>query len=245
MKVSSVAYLLSLGSTALASASNNYTDYLLSSGTIKLGVWQSAYDRASSFVSTLTTAEKISIISGGDAGDFSAMAMLDSSSNPLTYYYVTTWPAGLAMAMTWNQSAIEGQGNALGAEYKGKGINLAYAPTLEPLGRSAWCGRTGETYGPDSYFAGKMGGRFVKVHLRIKPSVIIILMEVCAGYLRCRCHPQRKALHPQRIRNQPSGLIGRRYGRRWRTRRRRCTANQATIQQHDDHELNLHLDRRL
>ncbi|KAF2709060.1 glycoside hydrolase family 3 protein [Pleomassaria siparia CBS 279.74] len=162
MKSTSIAFVLSLGTAALVSASDNYTDYLLSSGTIKLGIWQPAYDRASAFVSTLTTAEKISIISGGDAGNFSAMAMLDSSSNPLTYYFVTTWPAGLAMAMTWNQSTIEAQGKALGDEFKGKGVNLAFAPTLEPLGRSAWGGRTGETYGPDSYFAGKMGGRFVK-----------------------------------------------------------------------------------
>jgi beta-glucosidase len=156
MKNSSIVSLLSLGTVALAS--ENYTDYILSSGAIKLGIWQTAYDKAEAFVSTLTTAEKSSIISGGDAGNFSALAMLDSSSNPLTYYFVTTWPAGLAMAMTWNQSTIEAQGAALGAEYGGKGISLAYAPTLEPLGRSAWCGRTGETYGPDSYFAGKAGG---------------------------------------------------------------------------------------
>lgn len=46
--------------------------------------------------------------------------------------------------------------------FRGKGINLAYAPTLEPLGRSAWCGRTGETYGADSYLNGAIGGKFVK-----------------------------------------------------------------------------------
>jgi beta-glucosidase len=80
--------------------------------------------------------------------------MLDSSTNPLTYYYVTTWPAGLAMAMTWDKDVIHDQGQALGAEFRGKGINLAYAPTLQPLGRSAWGGRTGETYGPDSYLNG-------------------------------------------------------------------------------------------
>jgi beta-glucosidase len=66
------------------------------------------------------------------------------------------------MSMTWNKDAINGQGKALGAEFKGKGINLAYAPTVQPLGRSAWGGRTGETYGPDSYMAGIMSGEFVK-----------------------------------------------------------------------------------
>jgi hypothetical protein len=127
-----------------------YTHVLL----VNLGEWQDAYDKASSFVQGLTTAEKISFIGGGDAGNISSLHMLDSSTNPLTYYYVTTWPAGLAMAMTWDKDAILGQGEALGSEFRGKGINLAYAPTLQPLGRSAWGGRTGETYGPDSYFSG-------------------------------------------------------------------------------------------
>ncbi|RDW58789.1 hypothetical protein BP6252_13265 [Coleophoma cylindrospora] len=154
--------LLYYGNIVAATASSNYTDYLLSSGTVKLGEWQSAYDKASALVETLTTEEKLTIITGGSAGNFTALEMLDSSTNPYTYYYVTTWPAGLAMAMTWNQTGIHDQGQALGSEFRGKGINLAYAPTLQPLGRSAWGGRQGETYGPDSYLNGHMGGQFVK-----------------------------------------------------------------------------------
>lgn len=133
--------LLQFGAGVLGDASSNYTEQLLSSGTIKLGDWQSAYDKAYAIVQTLNTTEKLSIITGGNGGNFSALHALDSSTNPLTYYYVTTWPAGSAMAMTWDKDAILGQGNALGSEFRGKGINLAYAPTLEPLGRSAWCGR--------------------------------------------------------------------------------------------------------
>ncbi|KUJ09829.1 uncharacterized protein LY89DRAFT_277926 [Mollisia scopiformis] len=154
--------LLRFGVVVQGDASSNYTAQLLSSGTIKLGDWQAAYDKAYAIVQTLNTTEKLSIITGGSGGNFSALDMLDSSTNPLTYYYVTTWPAGGAMAMTWDKSAIQSQGSALGAEFRGKGINLAYAPTLEPLGRSAWCGRIGETYGADSYLNGAMGGSFVK-----------------------------------------------------------------------------------
>jgi beta-glucosidase len=158
----SLLVLLHLAAGVLGDASANYTAQLLSSGTIKLGDWQSAYDKAYAIVQNLNTTEKLSIITGGSGGNFSALAMLDSSTNPLTYYYVTTWPAGGAMAMTWDKDAILGQGSALGSEFRGKGINLAYAPTLEPLGRSAWCGRIGETYGADSYLNGAMGGSFVK-----------------------------------------------------------------------------------
>ncbi|KAI0478978.1 glycoside hydrolase superfamily [Xylariaceae sp. FL0804] len=146
---------LSLGSLASADASSNYTAQLLSSGTVKLGAWQDAYDKASVLVKSLSTSEKLSVITGGDAGDFPGLEKLDSSTNPLNYYYVTTWPAGLAMSMTWDKNAIYGQAKALGSEFRGKGINVALAPTLEPLGRSAWDGRTGESYGVDSYLAGQ------------------------------------------------------------------------------------------
>ncbi|KAF4634500.1 hypothetical protein G7Y89_g3598 [Cudoniella acicularis] len=127
--------LLHLGVGVLGDASSNYTSQFLSSVTIKLGDWQAAYDKANALVQTLSTTEKLSIITGGDRGNFSSLAMLDSSTNPLTYFYVTTWPAGMSMAISWDKEAIQGQGKALGLEFRGKGINLAYAPTLEPLGR--------------------------------------------------------------------------------------------------------------
>ncbi|KAF4915230.1 putative beta-glucosidase D [Colletotrichum viniferum] len=157
-----LAILTYVTGTLAADASANYTEQLLSSGTIKLGAWQDAYDKAAALVATLTTDEKISIAAGGDGGNFTALQNLDSATNPLTYFYVTTWPAGLAMAMTWDTAAAEGQGQGVGVEFKGKGINMAYGPTLEPLGRSAWGGRTGETYGVDSYQAGIMAGAVVK-----------------------------------------------------------------------------------
>ncbi len=68
----------------------------------------------------------------------------------------------LIVPVTWDKDAIQAQGQGVGAEFRGKGINMALAPTLEPLGRSAWCGRIGETYGADSYLNGAMGGNFVK-----------------------------------------------------------------------------------
>lgn len=156
--------VLSFGSstTWAQDASANYTAQLLSSGTVKLGEWQAAFDKASDLVATLNTTEKLSIITGGSVGNFSGLNMLDSATNPRMFYYVTTWPAGLAMAMTWDTDAAAGQGQGVGAEFKGKGVNLAFGPTLEPLGRSAWAGRTGETYGVDSFHAGLMAGAVVK-----------------------------------------------------------------------------------
>ena len=48
----------------------------------------------------LTTTEKLSIITGSGAGNYSGVQASDSSANPINYYFVTAWPAGLAMSMT-------------------------------------------------------------------------------------------------------------------------------------------------
>ena len=96
---------------------------------MNLGDWQSAYDKASTLIASLTNAAKLSVITGEDVSSFPALHMLNSSTNLYNYYYVTTWPAGLAMAMTWNTTGIHAQGEA-----------LHYSP-LQPLGRSAWGGR--------------------------------------------------------------------------------------------------------
>lgn len=131
--------------------------------TVSLGDWETAYEKAAALVASLTTAEKISVISGQSVGNFSALNTKDSSTNPLSYAFVTTWPAGLAMAQTWNKTAMYGQGLGLGEEFHGKGMNMVLAPTQQPLGRSPWNGRTGETYGADSYISGAMAAEFVKV----------------------------------------------------------------------------------
>ncbi|KAH7075084.1 glycoside hydrolase superfamily [Paraphoma chrysanthemicola] len=145
-----------------AEVASNYTDAILSSGTVKLGDWQDAYEKASTFVDSLSTSEKLSIITGGGGRNLSGIEMLDSSSNPINYYFVTAWPAPLAIAMTWDKNYIVEQGEALGAEFKGKGVNVGYGPTVQPLGRSPWGGRGAETYGPDSYFSGIMSGGLVQ-----------------------------------------------------------------------------------
>lgn len=129
---------------------------------VSLGDWESAFEKAQTFVNSLTNEEKISFIGGGSAGNFSALEFKDSSSSILDYYYVTTWPAPLSMAMTWDKDLVHQQALALGSEMKAKGINIANAPTTQPLGRCADGGRNGETYGPDSYLNGLMTGQAAK-----------------------------------------------------------------------------------
>ncbi|KAF2029955.1 glycoside hydrolase family 3 protein [Setomelanomma holmii] len=152
---------LYIGGAVNAAVESNYTEAILSSGTIKLGDWQDAYDKATAFVNSLSTSDKLSIITGGTVNNVT-INKLDSSSNPINYYFVTAWPAPLSIAMTWDKDFIIEQGQALGAEFKGKGVNVGYGPTVQPLGRSPWGKRGAETYGPDSYFSGIMSGGLVE-----------------------------------------------------------------------------------
>lgn len=56
--------------------------------------------------------------------------------------------------MTWDKDMMYGMYKALGDEFYAKGINVANGPVSQPLGRSPWGGRNGESFGPDSYLNG-------------------------------------------------------------------------------------------
>ncbi|KAF2085892.1 glycoside hydrolase family 3 protein [Saccharata proteae CBS 121410] len=160
----SIAYLsaLSVLVSGISGYSTNYTSQLLSSGTIKLGDWQDAYDRAAAFVDTLNTTQKIELITGSSVSNFTALYHRDSGDSILDYFYVTTWPLSSSLAMTWDKEHFYQQYKALGDEFYAKGINVANGPVSEPLGRTPWGGRNGESFGPDSYLNGIAFGKAVK-----------------------------------------------------------------------------------
>ncbi|KAF2144828.1 glycoside hydrolase family 3 protein [Aplosporella prunicola CBS 121167] len=154
--------LLTLFTNGIYAYSTNYTSQLLSSGTVNLGEWQSAYDEAKTFVEGLTTAEKISLITGSDVGNFSALNFKDSGASILDYFYVTTWPVGSALAMTWDKNLAYTQHKALGSEFRNKGLQVINGPVSQPLGRTPWGGRNAESFGPDSYLNGIFFGQAVR-----------------------------------------------------------------------------------
>ncbi|KUI64586.1 putative beta-glucosidase D [Cytospora mali] len=156
--LASALYLFGQNAAATNSSSNYNTTSLLSSGYLKLGDWQDAYDKSKALLDSLTTAEKLSIVCAGDGGNFSSLYFKDSSSTVLYEYYVTTWPASLSLAHSWNKSLVYEHGGALATEHKARGVNAVNCPTSQPLGRNPWGGRLGETFGPDSYLNGQMTG---------------------------------------------------------------------------------------
>ena len=68
---------------------------------------------------------------------------------------VTAFPDGESDAATWDPALIEQEGAAKGAEFAGKGVNLALGPTTNLVRDPRW-GRTYETYGEDPYLAGQI-----------------------------------------------------------------------------------------
>ncbi|OCK81721.1 glycoside hydrolase family 3 protein [Lepidopterella palustris CBS 459.81] len=61
----------------------------------------------------------------------------------------TAFPAGITVGATWDKSLTLARGVALGAEFRGKGINVFLGPTVGPLGRKPRGGRNWEGFGAD------------------------------------------------------------------------------------------------
>lgn len=53
------------------------------------------------------------------------------------------------MGATWNKALLYARGNAIGAEARGKGVNIQLGPAVGPLGRKPRGGRNWEGFGAD------------------------------------------------------------------------------------------------
>lgn len=94
---------------------------------VHLGEYQDAYDKAKAFVSNLTNAQKISIITGGNVNgtsSWTALANKDGFAGINGQYYVSSFPMGGALAMTWDRDHMEAEANAAGDEFYLMGYNL-------------------------------------------------------------------------------------------------------------------------
>jgi beta-glucosidase len=138
---------------------------------VDLGDWADAYTKAKSFVSGLTTAEKLSIITGGnvDASNgtnstagWTALVLKDGMESVQGYYYVSTFSQSSAVAMTFDRDAMYAQAKAVGTEFYLMGMQIIDGSTSNPMGRTPWDGRQGEAYGTDSYLNGAAMGKAVE-----------------------------------------------------------------------------------
>ena len=71
------------------------------------------------------------------------------------------FPAGIALAATWNTELVERIGMALGQEARTKGARVLLAPTVN-IHRSPLGGRNFESYSEDPYLTGRMAIAYIK-----------------------------------------------------------------------------------
>ncbi|KAK4166554.1 glycosyl hydrolase family 3 N terminal domain-containing protein [Cladorrhinum sp. PSN259] len=135
-----------------------------------------AYILARDFVSRLTLPEKVNITTGtgwqttrciGSTGsvprlNFSSLCLMDG---PLGVRYTdlsSAFPAGINAAATFSKRLLRARGRALGAEFKGKGVDVMLGPASGPLGRAPKGGRNWEGFGSDPFLAGVAMGETIK-----------------------------------------------------------------------------------
>jgi beta-glucosidase len=75
---------------------------------------------------------------------------------------VSSFPAGIHLGATFDRKLMLKYGQALGKEYKGKGIHVALGPFVGPIGRVVRGGRNWEGLGADPYLAGIGGAMITK-----------------------------------------------------------------------------------
>ena len=117
----------------------------------------------------MTMDEKIDLL-GGSKGFFikgvprlgiPAVEMSDGPLGIRAHGKSTAFPAGIALAATWNRELAFQEGNAIGQECREKNIGFILAPAIN-IYRAAMDGRNFEYMGEDPFLAGQLAAEYIK-----------------------------------------------------------------------------------
>ncbi len=87
-------------------------------------------------------------------------AITNAANNPVKVL-TTSFPAGIAMAATWDTDLVQREGKAIGQEVKALGRDMILGPTVN-INRVPLWGRNFEGYGEDPYLAGQLGVAYIR-----------------------------------------------------------------------------------
>ncbi|KAL7413745.1 glycoside hydrolase superfamily [Mrakia frigida] len=130
--------------------------------------WKTAIKKAKKDVEKLTLEEKVGLGTGNgwpgglcfgvikpiDRIGFKGLCIHDGPLGVRAVDLVSAFPAGINAASTFDRSLIRARGEAIGVEYREKGINVYLGP-MTNLQRTPWAGRNWEGWGGDPYLAGE------------------------------------------------------------------------------------------
>ncbi|KAH7908219.1 family 3 glycoside hydrolase [Hygrophoropsis aurantiaca] len=125
--------------------------------------WAAARAKAEALIANLTVSDKVNITTGingpcvsniGPAGNFPGLCLQDSPLGVRETDFVTSFPAGITTASTWNRALMRTRGLYMGQEFKGKGANIALGPMMN-MGRVPQSGRNWEGFGADPFLSGE------------------------------------------------------------------------------------------
>ncbi|CAI7599720.1 unnamed protein product [Penicillium palitans] len=131
--------------------------------------WAEASEKAGSFVSQLSTPEKVGLVTGAYGSgllpcvgtiaaikrlDFDGLCFSDGPAGLARSDGVSVFASGITVAATWDRRLMYERGLALGQEFRAKGCHVHLGPSAGPMGRHARGGRNWEGFGPDPYLAG-------------------------------------------------------------------------------------------
>jgi beta-glucosidase len=128
-----------------------------------------AEQRADAILAAMTLEETIAFAGGYTKMAIRAVPRLglpsiwcsDATSGLRCFPGGTAFPAGVAMAATWDPELIEQVGAAIAEEFRAKGISILLGPGVN-IYRVPTCGRNFEYMGEDPYLAGKMAAAYIR-----------------------------------------------------------------------------------
>ncbi|KAI0789313.1 beta-glucosidase [Abortiporus biennis] len=128
--------------------------------------WKDAYTKAKARISGWSLEQKVNATTGigwsvgrcvGNIPaieDWNGLCLQDSPLGIRGVDFATAFPTGVNTGATWNRTMFRIRGQFMGAEFKGKGANVALGPMMN-MGRNAQGGRNWEGFGADPFLTGE------------------------------------------------------------------------------------------
>ncbi len=88
--------------------------------------------------------------------NFSGLCLTDAGQGVRATDFVSGFPSGIHVGASWNKNLTRSRAEAMGLEFKVKGVNIALGPVVGPIGRVVTGGRNWEGFAVDPYLCGSL-----------------------------------------------------------------------------------------